>query len=71
MLMIARREGEALELSLSSNIDPDTPVREVFGNQPIIIKVDKLHLNQVKLAIDAPIEIQILREELLPNGANG
>lgn len=67
MLMIARKEGEILELSVSPNIDPNTPISEVFGDRAIKIKVDSPHLNQVKLAIDAPPDILILREELVGN----
>ena len=65
MLIIARREGETLELSLSPDIDPATPVGEVLGNHPIRIQVDEMRSNQVALAIDAPQAIRVLRDELI------
>jgi sRNA-binding carbon storage regulator CsrA len=65
MLMIARREGETLEMYLSPEIDPSTPIGEVLGHYPIRITVDELRSNQAALAVDAPQDILVLREELL------
>ena len=64
MLMIARREGESLYISLDQSVDPSTPVGEVF-TRPILVKIDELRSNQAALAIDAPELINIVREELL------
>ncbi len=65
MLMIARREGETLEFTLSPDIDPATPIGEVLGGHPIRITVDEMRSNQVALAIDAPQAILVLRGELV------
>ena len=49
MLMIARREGEVLELSLSPKIDPKTPVVWVIGRMksPIFFSVPKFDFLKV------------------------
>jgi len=65
MLMIARREGETLEMYLSPEIDPKTPIGDILGKHPIRITLDELRSNQAALAIDAPQEILILRDELV------
>lgn len=65
MLMIARREGETIELYLSPDIDPATPIGDILGTHPITIKVDKMRASQVALAIDAPQAILVMRDELV------
>lgn len=65
MLIITRRKGESLEISLSPEIDPGTPVGELLDDYPIRIVVDEMRSNQVALALDASRAFLILREELI------
>ena len=64
MLSLSRRVGKSLVLSLSDDIDPNTPVGEIFSD-PIIIKLLKRDGKQFKIGIDAPLAISIVRDELI------
>ena len=64
MLKLSRKEGEALILSLSDDIDPSTPVSEVLTD-PIIIKLLDRDGKQYKIGIDAPLMINVERDELI------
>ena len=50
MLILTRREGESLIVELDG--------------KPVKVLVQETKGNQVKIGIDAPKEVQILREEL-------
>ena len=63
MLILTRREGEALTLSPSKDIDPDIVVRELFAGSPITIEVIESG-SQILLGIDAPRDLKVLRLEL-------
>lgn len=65
MLKLTRREGEALELYLSPDIDPATPIGDILGSHPITIAVDEIIGKKAGLAIDAPQAILVMRDELV------
>ena len=65
MLKLTRREGEALELYLSPEIDPATPIGEVLGSYPITIIVNEISGKKAAIAIDAPQSILVMRNELV------
>ena len=55
MLMLSRREGEVVVLSM--------------GGQSVRVVVYKAHTNRVDLGFDAPKDVIILREELCDAGS--
>lgn len=63
MLMLTRREGETIQIRLSSHVDPSTPVSEIAGT--IGIAFIQLSGNRIKLGIEAGREWHILRGELI------
>ncbi len=65
MLKLTRREGEALELYLSPDIDPATPIGEVLGTYPITIRINEISGKKAAIAIDAPHAILVMRDELV------
>ncbi len=65
MLTLTRREGEELLLEPDADIDPNMTVAELFEDGPISIFVEEFVSNKVKLSIDAPDGIEILRGELV------
>lgn len=71
MLKLTRREGEALELYLSPDIDPATSIGEVLRGNPITIVVDAISGKKVSLAIDAPQAILVMRDELVEHSQVG
>ena len=62
MLALERREGESIFITLSDDIDPSTPVGEVFS-EPIEIKFYEKRGNKIALAIQAPQAFYISRGE--------
>lgn len=63
MLILTRRTDESIILTVSDDIDPATPISEVL-NHPIEITPLGIKGNQIRLGIDAPDGITILREEI-------
>ncbi len=65
MLTLTRREGEELVFEPDPDIDPKMTVAELFADGPISVFVEEFVSNKVKLSIDAPDGIEILRGELV------
>ena len=63
MLVLTRRAGEAITLSPSKDIDPNMTVGEFFASGTITIEVLEIG-GQVKLGIEAPRALKVLRDEL-------
>ncbi len=64
MLILTRRIGESIKLNLAENIDPDTTVGELFAEGGLEVAVLGIKGNQARVGIEAPLSIQILRNEL-------
>ena len=71
MLKLTRREGEALELYLSPDIDPATPIGEVLGPHPIRLIIDEITGKKAAIAIDASQAILVMRDELVEHAQVG
>jgi sRNA-binding carbon storage regulator CsrA len=69
MLILTRRPGEGLTIRLDPSVDLRTPVGELLGQGGIRARVAAIHSSQVRFGIDAPVEFQVLRDELIPNAA--
>jgi sRNA-binding carbon storage regulator CsrA len=68
MLILTRRPGEGLTIRLDPSVDPATPIGELLGGDELRIRVTSRRGDQVRLAIDAPAELLILRDEIMPVG---
>lgn len=64
MLILTRRRGESIRLMPYPEIDPATPVGELFKRGPIHISVLDINANRMRIGIEAPPGIIVLREEL-------
>jgi sRNA-binding carbon storage regulator CsrA len=64
MLMLTRKIGESVLIFPSDNLDPSMTVKELFIKGPITVTVCSTS-NQVRLGIDAPSFLRILRNELV------
>ncbi len=67
MLILTRKPGQAVEIDLMEDLDPRTPVGELFAQGPIEIVVTSIRGEQVKLGFTADPRFRILREELRPD----
>lgn len=64
MLVLTRRVGESLRIYLGDQVDPKTPVGDLFAQGPIEVMVVRFTGNQVKIGISARPEFAVLRAEL-------
>lgn len=60
MLIIERKAGESLEIKLKEDIDPNTPVGEIF-NKPIEIVMMGHSGPRFKFGINAPLTLSIMK----------
>lgn len=66
MLILTRKEGESLYLSLDPETPPELTARELFTAGPIIVTLTELRSSGgVRLGIEAPNEVVVLRQELV------
>jgi sRNA-binding carbon storage regulator CsrA len=66
MLILSRRPGEGLTIRLDPSVEPATPIGELLSAEGLRIQVNGRQGNQVQVAIFAPDEFLILRDEIDP-----
>jgi len=66
MLYLSRRPGESIFIQPRPDLDPATPVRELFAEAPIVLRVSATTCTRVNLGIAAHSGLSIVREELIP-----
>lgn len=64
MLILTRKAGESFVIALG-DVDPNTPVGELFARGPIQITVTCVRQHQLRLGIEADTRFLILRSELM------
>lgn len=62
-LTVSRSEGEQIKLSIKPGVDTDTLLQHLLRDG-ITIHVGELGRNKIRLGINAPTEILVLRDEL-------
>jgi len=68
MLILTRKPGEVLLIKPYPEAGGDP--KEWFANGPIRLRINGVSGNQVRIGIEAPRALRILREELV-NGIKG
>jgi sRNA-binding carbon storage regulator CsrA len=63
MLILTRADGEAITIEPESGVDPNMTIDELFRNGPIRIRIFRRD-QDVRVGIDAPQELLVLRDEL-------
>ncbi len=61
MLVLTRKPGQAIQIDLMEDLDPRTPVGELFATGPIEIIIGGIRGDQVKLGIHADKRFRIRR----------
>lgn len=64
MLVLKRKAGERIRIGLAPDLDPSTPVGDVFQGGAIEVVVSRIDASAVRLGIDADRRLLILRAEL-------
>ena len=63
MLVVSRKENESITIEPADGIDPSLTVGEVFARGPIVLTVAHVASRRVRITIDAPSVLKILRTE--------
>ncbi len=67
MLILTRHRGQSVLLMPYPELDPKTPISELFKHGPIKVSIVDIGQNRMRLGIDAPPGIVVLRQELPPS----
>lgn len=62
MLIVSRKINEVIEITPDESSGPST-LSQIFADQRIRIELVKIGPSRVKVAIEAPPELKILRKE--------
>lgn len=65
MLVLSRRVGEVLILRPRDEAVAALTIGELFADGPIVISVSAVRGSRVKIAIEAPAALKVLRGELV------
>ena len=63
MLIVSRRNAESILIEPAKDLDPATPVGEIFGDGPIEITVFSGAGHRVKMGVAAPSALSIWRKD--------
>ena len=63
MLILTRKSGQVVIIDMMEDLDPKTPIGELFARGPIQIMVTDIQGTQVKLGFTADPRFLILRKE--------
>ena len=63
MLILTRKSGQVVIIDMMEDLDPQTPIGELFARGPIEVMVTDIQGTQVKLGFTADPRFLILREE--------
>jgi len=65
MLSLSRKQNESLFIIPNLDVNPNMTVAELFKDGPIEIYVHDLRKTQIKIGIQAPQELNIVRGEMI------
>lgn len=68
MLVLSRRMGEVIRISLAEGVSPATTIGQLFSDGPIEVVVARVVGKAVKIGIKADPRFKILRSELIDGG---
>ena len=65
MLVLSRRDSESVIIRPDLDLDPAMTVADLFRDGPLEVRVVAIEGQQVRLGIEAPKALNIVRDELL------
>jgi sRNA-binding carbon storage regulator CsrA len=67
MLVVSRKENESIKIEPVDGVDPSLTLREVFAEGPILLTLRHVGPRRVRIVIEAPSALKILRGEVAEN----
>lgn len=64
MLILTRRPREVFTIEPDQNTDLKMTLGELFAEGPLYIAILGIHGNQIRIGVDAPADLLVLRKEL-------
>ena len=64
MLVLTCKPGECLLIELEEGACADTPARQLLADGPIKIGIGEIRREQIRIGVQAPRRLKILRAEL-------
>lgn len=62
MIFVTRSPSQSVYIALGPDVDPATPVGEIFKGGPIRLRVVTAHGSQVRLGVELPPLLEMRRE---------
>jgi len=63
MLVVTRKENESIKIEPVEGVDPSLTLREVFAHGPIVLKLTHVGQRRVRIVVEAPSALKIMRNE--------
>jgi sRNA-binding carbon storage regulator CsrA len=70
MFILTRKPGQTIQIVPGENLDPATPVGDLFMEGAIEVTVSRIEAEQVELVVGVPSRLLILRGELAGKSAS-
>lgn len=63
MLVVSRKENESVRIKPAPGVDPALTLLEAFQSGDIVVKLMRVGSRRVRLVIEAPAALRILRDQ--------
>jgi sRNA-binding carbon storage regulator CsrA len=64
VLVVSRKENESIRIEPLEGVDPNLTLRELFAQGPIVLKLTHVGPRRVRIVIEAPRALKIMRGEV-------
>jgi sRNA-binding carbon storage regulator CsrA len=61
VLVVSRKENESIRIEPIEGVDPSLTLQEVFANGAIVVRLTHIGMRRVRLVIEAPTALKIMR----------
>lgn len=69
MLVVSRKENESITIEPAEGVDPSLTLREAFGQGSIVLTLTHVGPRRVRIVIEAPRALKIMRSEIASAGS--
>jgi sRNA-binding carbon storage regulator CsrA len=69
VLVVSRKENESITIEPADGLDPSLTLRDIFEHGSIVLTLAHVGPRRVRIAIEAPSALKIMRSEAATAGA--